>query len=273
VSVNSEERKMKDIWIERFARFGLFAKGVVYIIIGALSVLSATGVRDLSQANQKGALDVVAAQPFGIVLLSVLAIGLIGYSLWRIIQAIKDPEHKKEGAKRFPMRAAYTVSAIVYASLAVAAIKIVIGAREEDNNSARDWTAQLLAQPFGRWLVALVALIVIGVGLYQFYRAYTAKFSKKLTARRMSANGRKWATRIGRLGMASRGVVFSLIGIFLMSAAWRFDSREAQGLDGALRALAARSHGAIILGTVATGLVAYGIYMFVEARYRRIYMV
>lgn len=260
-------------WTERLARFGFAAKGAVYIVIGALATLAAFGSGGGETTNKQGALQTIAAQSYGTLLLGALALGLVGFVLWRFVQALKDPEHPEGGAKRIPVRGAYVVSALVYASLAVAAVQLIMKSGSGGNsNATQDWTARLLQQPFGQWLVAGVGAIIVGVGLYQFYKAFVAKFRKRWNLGQMSEATQTWATRAGRFGLAARGVVFTLVGVFLIQAALRFDPRRAEGIDGALQALAEQTYGQLLLGAVAIGLIAYGIYMFIEARYRQIRM-
>jgi len=162
--------------------------------------------------------------------------------------------------------------AFCYAGLALSAIRLITGSGSGDSSttSTQDWTARLLSQPFGQWLVGAVGAFTIGLGFYQLYKAYKAKFRKEMKLQEMSATEETWATRIGRLGEAARGIVFTIIGFFLIQAARQSDASEAQGLDGALQALAQQPYGPWLLGIVAIGLVAYGIHMGVQARYRRI---
>ena len=134
----------------------------------------------------------------------------------------------------------------------------------------RDWTALLLAQPFGQWLVGTVGAIAIGICFYEFYQAYTAKFRRNFKLNEMSDTEQTWATRIGRFGLAARGVVYSIIGFFLIQAAHQSSSNPARGLEGALDSLAQQPYGRWLLGIVALGLMAYGLYYIVQARYRRI---
>jgi len=126
-----------------------------------------------------------------------------------------------------------------------------------------------MSQPFGQWLVAIAGAIVFARGAFYLYRAYSRKFREKLKLREMSAIEEKWALRLGRMGYAARGVVFAIIGIFLVVAAIYADPHEARGIAGALDALAQQPWGGAMVGVVAIGLAAYGIFMFVEARYRR----
>jgi hypothetical protein len=264
------EKVGKHPWVERLARFGYAAKGVVYIVVGALATLAALGVGGETTGTQ-GAMRSIARQPFGRVMLGVVAFGLLAYVIWRWVQAITDADEKGTDAKGIALRIGYTGSGLVYAGLAYSAARIVFGAREQGKASAAEsWTARVMEFPYGNWLVVLGGLSVIGYGLYQCYKGYTAKFRKRLKIGEMSENGILWATRSGRFGFIARGIVFLIVGSFLIVAAWRYDSSEAKGLDGALQVLIQQSYGKWLLGTVALGLVAYGLYMIIEARYRRI---
>jgi hypothetical protein len=151
-------------------------------------------------------------------------------------------------------------------------VRLVAGGRGggDSEASSREWTAELLAQPFGQVLVALAGLGILGFAAYQFYEAYTARFEERLDTRGMDGRVRALAVRAGRAGLAARGVVFAIIGLFLLQAALHEDAGEARGLRGALRALEAWPLGPWILTVVALGLATYGVYQLVEARYRRI---
>jgi hypothetical protein len=258
------------MWVERLARLGYLAKGIVYAIVGVLAVQAAFGAGGQT-TDTKGALGAIAAQPFGKFLLALLTVGLIGYVVWRFVQAVQDPEHKGDDAKGWATRLGYAVSGLIYASLAFTAIGLIRGSGGGGGgNSEQDWTARLLAQPFGQWLVGLVGAFVIGLGFYQLYQAYKAKFRKQMKLQEMSPTEETWATRIGRFGLGARGVVFCIIGFFLLQAARQSDASEVRGLDGALQSLAQQPYGPWLLGIVALGLVAYGIHMAVQARYIRI---
>ncbi|NEQ24981.1 MAG: DUF1206 domain-containing protein [Microcoleus sp. SIO2G3] len=258
------------MWVERLARLGYLAKGIVYAIVGVLAVQAAFGSGGQT-TDTKGALGAIASQPFGKFLLALLTVGLIGYVVWRFVQAVQDPEHKGDDAKGWATRLGYAVSGLIYASLAFTAISLIRGSGGGGGgNSEQDWTARLLAQPFGQWLVGLVGAFVIGLGFYQLYQAYKAKFRKQMKLQEMSPTEETWATRIGRFGLGARGVVFCIIGFFLLQAARQSDASQVRGLDGALQSLAQQPYGPWLLGIVALGLIAYGIHMAVQARYIRI---
>ncbi len=257
------------MWIERLARFGYATKGFVYGLIGILAVTAAltTGGKT---TDTEGALQTIAAQPFGKLLLLLIAVGLIGYTLWRIIQAIKDPEDKGSDFKGLFQRLGYITSGLIYGGLAWTAFKLAVGASSSGGKTKQDWTAQILAQPMGRWLIATAGAFMIGIGCYRLYKAYHTKFRKRLDLRELNITQEKIIVNISRIGIAARGIVFILTGFFFIQAARQFDPDEVRGLDGILQTLAQQPFGKIILGLVALGLIAYGIYMMVQARYRQI---
>jgi hypothetical protein len=257
-------------WTRKLARLGLGAKGLIYGTIGVLAVKAAFG-RGGETTDSRGAIQTLGEGPFGKALLVVLALGLIGYTLWRFVQAFADTEGKGGNAKGLAVRAGYAGSGLLHASLALMTIRLLMGSGSgAGGRSTQDWTAELLSKPFGPWLVGLIGAGVIGFGLFQLYRAYSASFRKHFNLPGMSLAQEKWATLAGRLGHAARGIVFGLIGLFLIQAARHSDPGEVRGLDGALQALAEKSHGPWLLGFVALGLIAYGVYCLVEARYRRV---
>lgn len=256
-------------WVERLARFGIASKGIVYAIAGVLATQAAFGAGG-KITDTEGALQTILTQPFGKFLLSAIAIGLIGYVLWRFVQAITDPENKGSDLKGILQRIGYAINGIVYAGLALTAVGLVLGSGGGGGDSRQDWTARLLAQPFGQWLVGIIGAFTIGMGLYQLYQAYRAKFRGELKWQEMSENERTWATRLGRFGLAARGIVFGVTGFFFIQAARQSDAKEVRGLGGVLVAIAQQPKGPILLGAIALGLVAYGIYMAVQARYRRV---
>jgi hypothetical protein len=257
-------------WVEILARFGYATKGVVYVIVGILAVMTAIGAGG-STTGSSGAIETIAQQPFGRILVGLTALGLIGYVIWRFVQAIMDPEDKGSDAKAMIARIGYAISGIVYAGLAFLAARMALsGGGSGGDSSQQALTAKLMSQPFGLWLVGSVGAIVIGVGVYHFYLAYKAKFMEEYKSGEMSATERRWTKRIGQFGLSARGVTFAIIGSFFIIAALREDPSEAKGLSGALDTLARQPYGPWLLGIVALGLVAYGVFCFSQARYRRI---
>jgi hypothetical protein len=255
-------------WVERLARAGYLAYGIVYVLVGVLAVQAALGGGGQA-TGQEGALRSILLAPLGRVLLGLIVLGLLAYATWRLIQGIGDPENEGKDAKGLVKRFDHVINGLFHAALAFSAGQLVLGSGG-GGGSPDDWTARLMAQPLGRWIVVIVGVVFVGAGLYQFYKVYRADFRDELKLDDMGDRERRWATRSGRLGYAARGVVFGVIGVFLVQAALQTDPDEARGLGGALQTLARQPFGPYILGAVALGLVAYGVFMFVMARYRRI---
>lgn len=254
-------------WTDRAARIGFLAKGVVYAIVGGYALKLALGEGG-AYLDKEGVAAKVEMQPYGRFLLGALGAGLLCYAGWRLVQAIVDPRGEDHGAKQIAKRIGWAGSGLIHGLLALTVFQTLTGA--DDNRQS--WLATALAQPGGRWVFVLGGVGVIGVGLFQLWRAYRASFAKKLEKTEMSADERKWAVRIGRLGLVSRGVVFPIIGWFFVQAGRHADAREAKGTGAALREIAAAPAGSMLLPIVATGLLAYALFMAVNARYRRPFM-
>ena len=255
-------------WVERLGRLGLVAKGVLYAVIGLLAFQVARGGRSES-ADRGGALRTIAEQPFGRGLLVLLATGLAGYALWRLAQGILDRDGEGEGPKGLAKRAGALGKAAWYGTLCVLTVSTLVGNGSGDGNEQQQ-TAGVFDRPGGRYAVYAVGLAFVAGAAFNGWRAVTCKFNDKLKTGQMNQAEEAAATGVGILGHLARLVVFGLIGLFLLKAAWEFDPKQARGLDGALLEVAQRSYGALLLGAVAIGLLAYALYCFVQARYRRI---
>lgn len=254
-------------WVEKLARLGYAARGVVYALVGILAVQAAFGSRGQT-TDTRGALQKIAEQ--STLLLWVIALGLFGYALWRLIQGALDPENKGSDAKGLAKRGAMVASGILYGGLALAAVRIASGGGDAGSGGQQGFTASLMDKPFGRWLVVLAGIAVIVSGLYQMKEGWTEKFKKHLKLQEMDATEQRLATNTGKAGLLARGIVFLLTGWFLIQAGLRHDPSQARGLGGALETLAAQPYGPWLLAVVAIGLVAFGAYSILQARYRRI---
>lgn len=258
-------------WIARLGRAGLATKGLVYLTIGVLATETAFGAGG-ETTDSRGALLHVVQVPFGVALLMLVALGLVGFALWRVTQALLDTERKGTDPKGLAERSGYLISAAVYGGLALFAVRLLMSGESGPTNdsAAHDWTAWLMAQPLGRWLVGGAGLGMIGTALIQFWLAWSTDFCKDLRVGQMSRTAQTWVIRLGRMGFAARGVAFGIIGGFLLQAAWHAQPQEARGLGGALASLAEQPFGPWLLAAVAFGLAAYGVYMLAEAKYRRV---
>ena len=254
--------------LEHLARFGYGARGLVYCVVGGLALLAALG-QGGSASDSKGALRAVLGGPFGAVIVGLIAVGLAGFALWRLVEGATDADRRGRSAKALAVRGAHLISAAIYAGLAVTAGQLAfgIGRASAGGDGVRDWTAWLLRQPLGAWLVGLLALGVAAAGI-----AYAAKAWKGSVTDRLSLprGGEAWAKPVGRFGYAARAVVFLIIAGFLAAAAWTQGPSEAHGLSGAFAALRAQPYGWVLLAVVAAGHFAFGAFGLIQARYRHI---
>jgi hypothetical protein len=253
---------------ELLSRAGFVARGLIYAIIGVLALKLALG-HGGKLTNQQGALHTVAHQPFGKLLLTLVAIGLAGYSLWRLVRAAIG--HGPEGSDSGLDRLAAAASALAYGAMCVIAVKILAGSSGSGGaSSPKKATAGVLGWPGGTWIVGIAGVVAIGVALYQVYRGLSHDFLDDSKVEEMGPKMRTFITWAGTIGFVARGVVFGLVGIFLVKAAIDYNPSAAVGLDGALAKLVHHSYGPVILALVAAGLVAFAAYSLSDARYRRI---
>jgi hypothetical protein len=256
------EKVARSSGFEWLARAGFVARGLIYGLIGILAIKLALGAGGKT-TDQAGALKTISQQPFGQVLLILVAIGLAGYALWRLIHALIG--HGPENSDSTFDRVAALGSGIVYAGLCAIAIEILLG-----SGGSHRTTGGVFGWPAGTWLVGIAGAVLIGVALYQGYRGLSKDFLKDSKTEEMSPTIRSWIKWIGTFGHLARMVVFGLVGVFLIKAAIDFNPNKAVGLDGALAKLAHNSYGPFLLGLVAAGLIAFGVYSLSDARYRRI---
>lgn len=253
--------------IERLARLGYASIGIVYMIVGGLAVAAGLGKRG-STGSHHDAFALIRDQPFGRVLLAIIAIGMIGYVLWRFVSAVTDNEHRGSDVKGLGIRFASFFRGLVYAAIAVEVIRMIAnkgGGGSGGDQEAQHWTARLMEKPFGPWLVAAAGIGVVAYGAYQLYAAWDAKLSKRISLGEIDSNVRGKVIAISRFGIGARGIVFFVIGGSLVLAALRHNPQAAHSTTGALRELPLP-----LLVVVGFGLAAYGVYALVNAKYRRI---
>ena len=260
------ERFVQTPLFEWLSRAGFVARALVYGIIGILALKLAIG-QGGKLTNQQGALHTVVKQPFGKVLLVLVAIGLGGYSLWRLVRAAIG--HGPEGADSGFERVSAAASGVAYGLICAVAVGILLGSGG-GSSSPKKSTAGVLGWPGGTWIVGIAGAVFVGVALYQAYRGISQKFLDDSKTEEMSPAVKRWIGRLGTFGHLARAVVFGLVGIFLIKAAIDYNPNKAVGIDGALAKLANHSYGPFLLGVVAAGLIAFGLYSLSDARYRKI---
>jgi hypothetical protein len=251
------------------ARAGLTARGVMYGLIGIIAVQIALGNAH-QQADRSGALRLVAATPFGKFILWLLVIGFAGLTLWRLSEAAFGAAGA-DGHKA-STRVICLIKAVIYGVLTYSILKYALGlgAPSSTNQQSQDLTATALKHQGGQAAVAIVGVIIVGVGLNLAYQAYRRKFLRDMRMGSASPTTRKVVTWLGEVGGVARGAVFVTVGIFLVVAAVEAKPGQAKGIDSALRALAHTPFGPWLLGLVAVGLVLFGVYSCCEARWREV---
>jgi hypothetical protein len=261
-------RAGKSSWVEGLGRAGLAAKGAIYFVIGLLAIEVARGGGG-EKADTQGALSEISQKPFGRALLVVLALGFAGHALWRLAQAVLDRDDEGEDAKGLAKRAGSLARGVWYGVLCGLTTTRIFGRGGGGGGKSEDKaTGGVLDLPAGRYLVFAAAAGFLGAALFNFYRAVTCNFEKKLETHKMGLAEKKATTAVGVLGHLARFVVWSLVAAFLAKAAWEYDPKEAVGLDAALHKVAGQPYGEFLLLAVAGGLIAYSLYCIMQARYR-----
>jgi Domain of Unknown Function (DUF1206) len=258
--------------VEALARGGLAARGLTYLIIASIAAQIAAG-RPAQSADQHGAIEDVASQPFGRVLLIALALGFAAYALWRWSVAIVGGAGAgaKSAVKKTGRRVGALATGFIYAGLCISTILVIAGRSEHSSTQQQQSaTAGLLGLPLGRALVIAIGVVVVIGGCALIWWAFSRKFEKNLASEKMGSGMHTVATGLGIAGNGAGGIVLVLVGIFLIQAADANNAGASKGLDQTLRTLAAQPFGTALLLAVAVGLVAYGLYSFVEMRFRRV---
>jgi hypothetical protein len=248
------------------ARAGLVARGVIYLLIGWVALMLALG-RTRQEADQRGALQILAHKHYGSLALWLLAIGFAAYSLWRISEALFGVTGEGDGAGA---RVKSAVRGLIYAFFAVTTVSVLHGSGGSQANKQQDVTARVMRHSGGRWIVGIVGVIVVIVGLTLIVEGIRRKFLKTLQFDRASAATRSTVTALGVIGTTARGIVFTIAGALVVDAAKTFNPAKARGLDEALRTLQNRAYGTVLLAAAALGLVIFGLYGLCEARWRKV---
>ena len=257
--------------IEWLARVGFLVKGVLYMVVGALAVQVAARAGGRI-TGMRGALTTVLRQPFGRTLLLVAAIGLLGYAAWRVLQGLFDPDRLGHDWRGLAIRASFVARGVVHAALGRQAFRLHRGLSAPSGTSEREVATEVFQWPLGDWLVVLAGLGLIGFAVQQVYAAITCRFERNLDVEEMRREAGEWAIALSRFGVASRAVVFALLGWAIVVAGWSRDPSEVGTTASALRTLAEQpgALGRWLVGVTAAGFVAYGFYEIIHARYLHI---
>jgi hypothetical protein len=260
--------KLSASYLEPIARAGLISKGTVYCLLGLLTFMAAFRINGTSEgaADKNGVFDFVQDFSGGQIILGLIAIGLLCYCVWRGIQTFSDSEHKGDNAKGLATRACYLLSGLAYGSMALHIMRILFANAGDQGDQQQDLAAKLLSKPYGEWLVGIGAAILLGIGVYQIYYGLSEKYRKHVEAAGSSRN-RDLLLGAGKTGYVARGVVWLLLAWLFFKAAINSDAGEAGGTSKAFAFLHGTTYGTILLGAVGIGLICYGAFNFIRARY------
>jgi hypothetical protein len=253
--------------LQRMARAGYAAKGVVYVLLGSLAFMAAFELgRSDNEASRGSVFRMVRDAPAGAVLMGALALGLVCYALWRMVQAFAPKYgHETDGKKRV----LYFLSGLAYAAVAFAAIKMALWHEESSGNGQQELAANLLSRKGGQWLTGLAALVLAGVGVYQIYYGWSEKYRKHVQESQVHSQHAHLLLRSGKVGYIARGLVWVVVAFLLFRAALRASASEAGDTADAFRFLEASPFGSYLLAAVGLGLVAFGIFSWIRARYEK----
>jgi hypothetical protein len=255
-------------WVVRFLRFGNIARGVVYVVVGVLALRLSLGIRDVAM-SQSGAFAVIGRQPFGHALLVAVAVGLASYALWDVIRAVADPIHEARWRGGLAKRLGFAAGALAYVALTFIVFRFVIGPRPSTATSY-DPIAWVLEKPLGAWLLAIVGLGWTAIVALQVASTWRDFFERNLDIGHRSRVEQRWAKGLGRIGIVTRGILFAMIGMLLVASALHVNPHHLTGIDGALLELARQPFGRTLLAAAGLGLVAFGAFSIMCARWMRV---
>jgi hypothetical protein len=221
------------------------------------------------RADQSGAFRLLLRQPLGRVLLVIIAIGLAGMAIWQLLLAAVG-HRALQGRSRTMQRVASAGRTLVYGALAWTAFAVWFGSNTSSSGTQQHATAGVLGDPAGRWLVGLAGLVVLAIGLGMIVYGVKRGFARNLKLGQMSQPVRRGIETLAVIGYVARGIAFAVVGLLLGDAALADSASRSQGLDGAIRMLAAQPFGGVLLGVIAAGFAAFGVYCFFQARYRKV---
>jgi hypothetical protein len=254
--------------LEVLTRAGFIGYGLLHLAVAWLALQIALG-HSAQEGDQSGAFRVLMDQPLGRPLVVIIAVGLFAMALWQLLEAAIG--HRDErGASRTAERVLSAARTVIYAALGWTAWKVQSGAPTSSAGQQRQATAGVLAHPSGRFLVAAAGLLVIGVGIGLFIYGAKRVFRKRLRIAEMSGQVRRVVIGLGRVGYIAKGIAFGIAGVLLFGAAVKKNAAQSNGLDGALRTLAGKPYGQVLLIAVAVGFAAFGVYCFFQSRYRKV---
>jgi hypothetical protein len=256
-------------WVRRCTRVGFVARGILYLLIGLLTLWSILRDGERAHGGMTVTFDSIHSVRPGIVLLAGLAIGFAGFALGMMWTAIFDWNNDGKTMLGLSRRIGTFIGGLGHISLMASALLLIAG-REPEGHGTRKAAEIALGYPFGREGVAIAGAWAIGYGVFLLSKVWTGRLDLLLDLSAMNPAAARITDWLGRLGMFSRGLIYVTIGTVLVIAAWVGNAQNVVGFGGAMRTVSDNGFGVASLAVIAVGLAAYGIFMFIEARYRRI---
>src|SRR3954470_21799017 len=253
----------------RVGRVALVTQGLLYLVVGLLAARVASGDH-AAKPSQHGAIASVARQPFGRVLLVLLALALAAHAIWRLALAVRGEPGPDDDGGSLAKRAGNLGRAVIYGGFFAAAVKVLVGTGENGGGKAqKKSTAVVLGWPGGRYLVMAAGVAVIGSALWNLRKGATRSFRDNLDLHELDEKQRHAVDVVGTIGYLARGVAFGLVGWFLLRAGLDSNAHETRGLDGSLKSLVAAPYGPWLLFVLAVGLVLFGAFRVLDGVYRK----
>jgi len=251
--------------VRKLGKAGFAARSVLYLLLGWFALLIAAH-HPTPEDDQRGAMAAIVRHTGGFLVLLAIAIGLAGYALWRFSEVAFGVVAKGKG---WGPRLVSGFRGVAYAVLATSAFEVLLRGARSQAGQSQSMSARVMSHLGGRWLVAIVGAVVAGIGIRQLYQGISREFKQYFDLAGLPRFARTVVWVLGTFGNIARGAAFTLTGFFVLQAAWQYDPAKARGLDGALRMTASSGVGRWLVGVVGIGLIAFGLYCAIEARWRR----
>jgi hypothetical protein len=251
-------------WLERAIRVGLVAYGVVHLLVGWLALQLAFGDKS-EKASNKGAMQELAQQPFGEVLIWAIAIGMFFLVIWRLLEVFFGHQEKDEGSDRMKARAVSGLKAAIYAAVGITALSVAVGSGKSGGGSK--WTQTVMDWPAGQWIIAAVGLAVIIYGANHVRKGFTESYAKHLSAEGKSGQAGKAYLMFGKVGYIGKGIAIGIVGGLIMYGGITHDASKSGNLDQALHKVLTYPFGVVLLVVMAAGIICYGLFCFARARH------
>ncbi|WP_256010654.1 DUF1206 domain-containing protein [Desertivirga xinjiangensis] len=259
-------------WIRPVAKTGLFAKGIVYCLIGLLALMSAFQINGQAagKSDKAGSIQFLLEMSGGKIVLLFISIGLLAYSVWRFLQTFLDTEHKGSRPKGIAKRFGYFFSGLTYLSICFLTVKAIIEGSSDSGGSSNSQIQSLMKHPLGMWVMVVIGLIFTGIGVYQIWYGSSEKYRNHVDVQKLSQKASFSLLRAGKAGYISRGIVWLIVSFLFLKAAYQHNASEAGGTGSAFSFVQEGPFGTYLLAALALGLICYGVMNFIRAAFENL---